>query len=162
MSLFDRELMRAWSSYRVLVDFAVPLRYAYRWCTDYTSQDGKYAGEDKSIHLERRIIERNRRRLVFENLYDAGNGWGWERHVVTLLPPRRWRSVGRGNLQESVLNYSLFPISDRRTRLQMRWKSRPIGRGPRPSREQVQRYVTQLWKRRARFLRREYLRSLRS
>lgn len=152
--------MRAWRHYLVSVEFGASLAYAYRWCTDYTTQDGKYAGEDKSIHLERRIIDRSRRRVVFENLYDAGKGWAWERHVVTLHPPRRWHSEGQGNLQESVLDYSLFPISDRRTRLQIRWKSRPIGRGPRPSQQQIERHVTQLWKRRARFLQREYRRSL--
>ena len=154
--------MRAWRRYSVSVEFRAPLAFAYRWCTDYTAEDGKYAREDKSIHLQRRIIERSRRRVVFENLYDSGRGWGWERHVVTLLPPRRWHSVGRGNLHESVLDYSLLPISVRRTRLRMRWKSRPVDRGPRPSRQQVERYVTQLWRRRARFLEREYLRSLRS
>lgn len=150
--------MSSWRSYRVSVEFRVPLSFAFRWCTDYTPEDGKYGGEDKTLNLQRRIIERSRRRVVFENLYDDGKGWGWERHVVTLHPPNRWHCVGRGNHGESVLDYSLTALSDRRTRFEMRWRSRPVGpdQGPRPTVNRVERYVTQLWKRRARFLERDY------
>lgn len=154
--------MSAWRKYRISVEFPVPLGFAYRWCTDYTADDAKYGGEDKTLHLQRRIIERSGRRVVFENLYDQGKGWGWERHVVTLRPPRHWHSVGRGNHHESVLDYSLTAISKNRTRFDMRWKSRPVGhgRGPRTPVDRVERYVTQLWNLRATFLVREYRLSL--
>lgn len=148
----------AWRSYRVSVDLPAPLRFAYRWCTEYTADDAQYAGEDRTIHLQRRIVERGSRRVVFENLYDAGRGWAWERHVVTLRPPNRWHSEGWGNYHESLLDYELVPLSEETTRLTMRWRSRPVGlaSGPRTPRRAVERYVTTLWERRAKALGTEY------
>lgn len=156
--------MATWRQYRISVDFHVPLSFAYRWCTDYTPEDGEFSGEDRTIHLERRIIDRSPGRVEFENLYDQGGGWGWERHVVTLRPPDRWHCVGRGNYHESILDYQLVPLTDRSTRLNMVWRSRPVGvaPGPRPARPAVQRHVTGLWKRRARALELEYRSRLRT
>ena len=150
--------MSSWRNYGISVIFRAPLSFAFDWCTDYTPDDGKYAGEDKSIHLRRRIISKSRRRVVFENLYDVPSGWGWERHRVNLLPPNRWHCEGRGNYHESVLDYRLIPLSRNRTRLEMRWKSRPaeLATGPRPSRQAVERAVANLWKRRARALERDF------
>lgn len=155
--------MAAWRRYRVRVEFQAPLPFAYAWCTDYTPEDAKYAGEDRTIHLQRRIIVRSRRRVVFENLYQVGKGWGWERHEVTLFPPRQWHSEGKGNYHESVLDYELRERPGGRTQFRMSWRSRPIGlgRGPRPDRRLVERYVTSLWKRRAKVLAREYRQSRR-
>ena len=155
--------MGAWRYYRVSMVFDVPLRFAFRWCTEYTPLDGRYGGEDRTIHLKRRIIERGTRRVVFENLYDEGHGWGWERHVVSLFPPNRWHSVGVGNFHESILDYTLTPVSPTRTRFDMRWKSRPPGlaRGSRPPIREVEAYVSDLWTRRARALRQEYRAHLR-
>lgn len=152
--------MAPWKRYRVSVEFDVPLAFAYRWCTDYTPEDGKYGGEDKTLHLQRRIIEKRGRRVVFENLYDEGKGWGWERHVVTLFPPRRWHCEGKGNHHESVLDYTLTALPRDRTRFNMRWRSRPVGptAGRRPSAAVVEGYVAQLWRRRAKFLERDYRR----
>lgn len=153
--------MRRWKSYQVSVTFRAPLRFAYRWCTSYTSEDAKYGGEDRTIGLERRIIRRDSREVVFENLYRAGRGWGWERHVVTLHPPNRWHSEGKGNYQESVLDYELAELPGNRTRFNMRWRSRPIGlaKGRRASKELVEGYVARLWRLRAKALEHEYRKS---
>ena len=149
-----------WRNYHVVVEIRAPLAFVFRWCTDYTPEDARYGGEDKTIHLKRKIIERRKRRIVFENVYDEGKGWGWERHVVTLQPPNRWHSEGHGNYHESVLNYQLTPLSAEATRFEMRWKSRPVGlfRGARPRAPVIERYVEQLWKKRARALESEYRR----
>ena len=153
--------MPGWRTYRVTVDFDVPLAFAFRWCTDYTPHDGMFSGEDRTIHLQRRIIERTNRRVVFENLYDEGRGWGWERHIVTLHPPNRWHCEGKGNHQESILDYTLTALPGSRTRCDMRWRSRPVAhsRAARPSAVDVESYVTGLWKKRARSLKREYQQS---
>jgi hypothetical protein len=150
--------MASWRAYHVSVDMQAPLSFVYRWCTDYTPHDGKYGGENKTIHLKRRIIEKKHRRVVFENLFDVGKGWGWERHIVTLRPPDRWHCEGSGNYQESVLDYRLTPLPGGRTRFDMRWKSRPMGlsEGARPRASSIEAHVTELWKRRARALEREY------
>lgn len=136
----------------------VPLNFAYRWCTDYTAEDGKYAGEDRTIHLQRKILARNRRRVVFENLYDVGDGWGWERHHVTLRPPNRWHSEGKGNQYETRLDYALTPVTVQQTCFDMTWRSRPIARkaGRRTPAKVVEAYVTQLWVLRARAMEREF------
>jgi len=140
------------------VELPVPLSFAFRWCTDYTAADRKYAGEDVSINLRRKVVSKSKRHVVFENLYDVGGGWGWERHTVTLVPPDRWHSHGIGNYHESVLDYALTAIDNHRTRLDMRWKTRRRGpsRGPRASGSRVEAYVAGLWRKRARHLERAY------
>jgi hypothetical protein len=154
--------MGAWRSYQVSVTFRAPLEFAYRWCTDYTPEDGRYAGEDRSLGLRRRIFLRRSRRVVFENLFNVGKGWGWERHVVTLAPLDRWRSLGKGNFQESTLSYRLKRLPRDRTQFLLRWRSRPTGlsSGPRASKKAVEAYVTGLWRRRARSLERDYRRTI--
>lgn len=144
--------------YHVSVEFRVPIKFAYAWCTDYRPDDGKYGGEDRTIHLQRRIISRSPRRVVFENLYEEARGWGWERHTVSLKPPTRWHSVGKGNRHESVLDYKLTGLPDGRTRFDMRWKSRPtpLAEGSRPSAHDVESYVKGLWQKRARAMERDY------
>jgi hypothetical protein len=153
--------MAAWRSFHVSVTFRAPLGFSYAWCTDYTPQDGKYAGEDRTLHLQRRIIKTSSRQVVFENLYDVGKGWGWERHVVTLLPPNRWHCEGKGNQDEAILDYELRPLSKETTRFDMRWKSRPIGsaHGRRTPASIIEEYVTKLWKKRAGALEHEYRKS---
>lgn len=155
--------MAPWRHYHVVMTFDVPLPFAFRWCTEYTPQDPKDAREDRTIHMKRRIVERGPRRIVLENLYDVGKGWGWERHVVTISPPSRWHSEGFGNYHESILDYTLTALSPTRTRLDMRWKSRPTGlaRGPRPAIHAVEAHVSELWAHRARALEREYRAHLR-
>lgn len=147
-----------WRSYRITAEFVVPLAFAYRWCTDYTPEDPRYAGEDRTIGLRRRIVSRSPRRVVFENLYDAGGGWAWERCLVTLRPPDRWHCETRGNYGESVLDYRLTAVGPDRTRLEMGWKSRPGGfaRGRRPGPAAVEAFVRRLWRRRATALERAY------
>ncbi len=150
----------AWRSFQINAEFRVPLWFAYRWCTDYGPDDPKYSGEDRLIHLQRRVIERSRKKVVFENLYDEGKGWAWERHVVTLHPPDHWHCEGRGNHSESVLDYRLTALSPDRTRLEMRWRSRPRQqtREPRPPAGVVETFVAGLWRRRGRALEQEYRR----
>ena len=150
-----------WRTYQVNVVLDAPLAFAFRWCTDYTPEDAKFAGEDRTIHLVRKIIERRKHRVVFENVYDQGRGWGWERHTVTLHPPDRWHSEGRGNYHESILDYKLSPLSEDRTRFEMHWRSRPVGLsvGPRPSAKIIERSVENLWRKRARALATEFRRS---
>jgi hypothetical protein len=62
--------------YHASVVFRAPLPFVFDWCTDYTEDDPKSAGKDSPIHLQRRIVERTTRRVVFENLYDEGLGGG--------------------------------------------------------------------------------------
>ncbi len=154
---------RSFHTYHVSLVFQAPLPFAFAWCTDYSPGDPKIAGEDRAFHLERRIVERGPRRVVFENLYDHGAGWAWERHTVTLRPPDRWHSDGYGNYHEVHLDYHLTPLERDRTRFDMRWSSKPTGlsRGPRSPEKAVERFVHRLWRLRGRALEREFRATLR-
>jgi hypothetical protein len=154
---------RGFRQYRVAVVFRAPLPFAYSWCTDYSPDDAKIAGEDKAFGLERRIVSRTRNQVVFENLYDHGKGWAWERHSVALKPPNRWHSDGYGNYREAHLDYELTELPGNRTRFDLRWVSRPIGlsTGPRSPTAAVERFVEKLWRTRGRALERDYRKSLR-
>lgn len=155
---------RDFRKYHIRVIFQAPLRFAYAWCTDYSPEDAKIAGEDKAFGLQRRVVSRGRDQVVFENLYDHGKGWAWERHSVTLKPPDTWHSDGYGNYHEAHLDYHLTELPGNRTQLDMRWVSRPIGlsTGERSPTSVVERFVQRLWRIRSRALEREYRRSLRA
>lgn len=147
--------------YHVSLEIRVPLPFAFEWCTDYTPEDGKYAGEDRSIGLVRRIIERTPRRVIFENLYNEGKGWGWERHVVRLKPPRAWHSDGIGSSFESHLDYRLTARPGDRTLFDMKWSSKPMPwcQGGRATPGLVEAWVARLWVAREKAMRPDYVES---
>lgn len=153
---------RGFRRFRISVVFRAPIRFAYAWCTDYSSEDPKFAREDARFRLQRRVVERTTRRVVFENLYEEEGGWVWERHTVTLSPPDRWHSDGVGVYQESHLDYRLTERPGGRTRLVMRWRSRPTvhDRGARRPKAVVERFVRELWRLRGRALEQAYRETL--
>lgn len=112
---------------RIRVAFRVPLDFAFAWCTDYTPQDGALEGES----YERKIVERTRRRVVFEDLEETESGWVWSRDVVTLRSPDRWHMEGVGNRRDVAAEYVLSRLPDDRTQLELRWRS---GKRRRPAR----------------------------
>lgn len=107
--------------YRIKVSFQAPLDFAFAWCTDYTPDDGKLEGES----YVRKIIERSPRRVIFEDLEEARDGWTWSREVVTLRPPDRWHMEGIGNKRDVMADYVLSRLPDDRTQLELRWRRRP-------------------------------------
>ncbi|MGC2288786.1 MAG: hypothetical protein WA688_02890 [Thermoplasmata archaeon] len=155
---------RGFREYHVSTVFRVPLRFAFEWCTDYSPEDAKITGEDKAFGLQRRIVQRNLRQVIFENIYDHGAGWAWERHTVTLSPPDRWHSDGYGNFHEAHLDYRLTELSGNQTQFDMRWKSKPtvLSTGARSPTAEVERFVQRLWRIRGRALEREYRTSKRN
>ena len=113
-----------WSgpAYRMQIDFRVPLDFAFAWCTDFSAEDGKLESET----YQRKVVERNRRRVVFEDLEETKDGWIWSRDVVVLSPPRRWHTDGVGNHRDYTADYVLTPLTDGQTRLDLRWRRRPL------------------------------------
>src|SRR6266550_3230412 len=81
---------------------------SFAWCTDYTPDDAKLEGES----YQRKIIERSRRRVVFEDLEETKDGWVWGQDVVTLLPPDRWHMDGVGNRRDVTADYKLTKLPD--------------------------------------------------
>ncbi len=119
-----RSQQRAWSpEYRIRIAFRVPLDFAFAWCTDYTPQDASLEGET----YQRKIVERTARRVVFEDLEEAKDGWFWSQDVVTLRPPNRWSMVGTGNRRDVTANYQLSRLPNGQTELSLGWRRQPKG-----------------------------------
>ncbi len=87
--------------YRIRVTFDAPIDYVFAWCTDYTPEDGNLEGETYT----RKIIERTKRQVIFEDLEETKTGWDWGRDVVTLRPPTRWHMKGVGNHRDVEADY---------------------------------------------------------
>jgi hypothetical protein len=137
--------MRAWPPpvYDMEAEFDAPLPFVYRWCTDYSAQDGALSGDG----YERRVIQRSKRRVVFEDLWWESDGWRWRRYDVTLLPPRGWRAESIGNVRDLESVYRLTELPDERTHLFLRVRRRP---GPRsngqPTKKAFENEVESMWK----------------
>ena len=148
-----------WSpEYRILVTFRVPLDFAFAWCTDYTPQDASLEGEA----YERKIVERTRRRVVFEDLEESAFGWIWGRDIVTLLPPNRWHMDGAGNRRDVTADYVLTRLPDGRTLLDLRWRRRPrVPEAKSLTKAQREAEARIAWKRFGAAMERDYRRSRR-
>jgi hypothetical protein len=111
--------------YELQVEFDAPVDFVYKWCTDYTPQDGKFEGEDYS----RRIVRRSAREVVYEDLSDSPEGWFWARHIVRLMAPNHWHSNSVGSHRMYSLDYRLTKLPGNRTRLTMSARRRQYGIG---------------------------------
>jgi len=146
------------TEYRVATVLRVPLPFAFRWCTDFRSDDARREGET----YERRILERTARRVVYEDLESTPAGWRWSRHVVTLRPPNRWHSESVGNYRDAKLDYVLTQLGPDRTRFELIWKRRASALGGRPpSRRSVERSTLHAWRQFAAQMEKDYRRSRR-
>lgn len=133
--------------------FRAPLSFAYRWCTDYSSTDSKLEGQ----RFTRRVLRRDARRVVYEDLDRTEGGWTWARWTVSLQPPDRWHGVSIGNYRSWSAEYRLRALADGRTEFQFRGKRRATGLAPRaPPRADVQKELNQIWKRFVRALETDY------
>lgn len=146
-------------AYHVTADFQAPLPFVFRWCTDYQPEDNRLEKEEYA----RKIIERTSTRIVYEDLFEADDGWRWARHVVTLHPPDRWHSESVGNYRTATLDYVLAELANGKTHLDLRWRRRPTAL-PRktPSKAEIERSSTTGWRNYGKALERDYRRSVRS
>jgi hypothetical protein len=151
---------RSWvgPEYHIRVTFRVPLAYAFGWCTDYTPEDAKLEGDS----YQRKIVERTRRRVVFEDLEETKDRWIWSREVVTLQPPNRWHMDGVGNHRDVTADYVLSSLPDGRTRLDLRWRRRPKDpAAAKLTKAQREASALRAWKRFGAAMERDYSRSRR-
>lgn len=144
--------------YRIRAELDAPLPFVLRWCTDYRPDDARRAGE----RYARRILVRQRRRIVFEDLWWEADGWRWRRYDVRIRPPDRWRADTVGNVRDGRIDYRLARIGPERTRLTLSMRRRPGVRSRRqPSRRELEGELTQLWANLGRALAAEYRRTRR-
>jgi hypothetical protein len=144
--------------YEIRPTFRAPLPYVFSWLTDFSSDDP--ALDDGNYR--RKIIERNRRRVVLEDLTETPKGWEWYRTTVTLFPPDRWHAELRGNVPDWSLDYRLTALGTDRTLLTIRWRMRgpASDRGRKnPSKSATEQMMRGIWKNFARSLERDYRRT---
>jgi hypothetical protein len=145
--------------YQVHAVFRAPMRFAFRWCTDFSSEDPQLERDD----YERKIIARSPRRVVFEDLEETKDGWNWARKTVRLQPPNRWAMESVGNRTDVRAEYRLSELPGGRTQFELRWwrraKRPPLMRMTKSERE---RSTTIAWRRFAAALARDYRRSRRT
>lgn len=139
--------------YRLTVTLEAPLPFAFAWCTDYRADDATRAGE----RYERRILQRSRNRILYEDLWSQKDGWVWRRYDVRTRPPDRWHADSWGNQRDASLDYLLTPLSEDRTRLDLVMHRRPAsGRSYQPSKRALEAELKVLWSNYARALARDY------
>jgi hypothetical protein len=147
--------MKKWTGpeYHVTAVFRAPLPYVFEWCTDFQSDDARLEQEG----FERKILERTSRRIVYEDLEWAHDGWHWAQYVVTLSPPNRWHAESVGNYRDATLDYVLTEMPRGRTRLDLTWRRR---RGPKGARvlpkQRMERDSARAWRSFARALEHDY------
>jgi hypothetical protein len=139
--------------YAVRLTIRAPLPFVYGWCTDYTSQDGRYSGEG----YERRIIRRSLKRVEFEDLYDTEAGWVWIHRSIRLLPPNAWHADSTGSDRALSVDYRLRRGAGITTELSIRAARRPYGIGRmNPRKASWEAGVARSWANFARVLERDY------
>ena len=151
-------MARRWPGprYEVSSTFRVPLPFAFRWCTDFTSNDPQYSAES----YKRRILQRSDHRVVLEDLYDTPGGWIWIRRTIRLQPPARWHADSIGSDRALSVDYRLASLSEGRTRLTIRARRRPFGIGVKnPPKSRWERSVASNWAKFGQAMEAEYRRS---
>ncbi len=99
--------------YRFTIDLAAPIEFVFRWATDYRANDASRSHQG----FERRVLERDQSRVVFEDLERQPGGWVWRRSAVVLRPPDRWHSHSQGSHRFAEVDYRLARLGPERTRL---------------------------------------------
>jgi len=144
--------------YVTRMTFEAPQEFCFDWCTDYSPKDAALEGEK----YLRRVIERRRDRVVFEDLAEMPAGWSWARYEVTLNRPRGWHMESVGIQRTVVGDYTLTPVNERRTRFELRYRRRPgllaFRRVPKSERDPQD---ARMWRKFKRALERDYRASLR-
>ncbi len=131
-------------SFHIRAEIRAPIDFVFRWCTDYRADDARRERE----RYARRVLERSRRRVVYEDLEDApAGGWSWSRYEVALLPPDRWTASSVGSHRRAELDYRLTRLGPERTRLDLRWTRWPSRLAPaRVARRSYERATALAWK----------------
>lgn len=139
--------------YEVRTKFRAPLGFVFRWCTDYSGQDGELSGEGYA----RKLLRRTRNLVVFEDLYTTDDGWVWIHREVSLRPPDGWHADSVGSDRALSVDYRLESVPDGGTLLTIRARRRPYGIGRRnPAKSVWERGVARNWGRLGRVLDRDY------
>ena len=110
--------------YHVTKVLSAPIKFAYKWCTDFRDSDPKITGSGN----KRRILEKTKARVIYTIRYKSGGRTLNAVNIVTLHPPRSWHLDSRGEEDDEVGEYTLSTLGPSRTKLDMKfieyWKTR--------------------------------------
>jgi hypothetical protein len=144
--------------YEIRVTFRVPLDFAFRWCTDYNSDDPGLEGES----YRRQVLERRKDHVVYEDLDSTPAGWMWSRWNVVLKPPDRWFGRAVGNYRGWNVRYRLSARPGGRTELWLRGRRHPMQLGTvNPRKSELEAELRANWTKFGRAMEADYRRSLR-
>ena len=139
--------------YRVRATFRAPIKYVLNWCTDYSSKDAALEQDD----FQRRVLQRSKNRVVYEDLYDTPSGWMWSHWTVTVHPPNLWHGESVGSHRRWSVDYRLKSLADGRTELTLTGRRTPMGVATKnPPKADLERGLTQTWRHFSKALDRDY------
>lgn len=99
--------------FRVSKTISAPLRFVYRWCTDYRASDPKITGSKS----KRRILLKTQHRAIYVSTYTSRGEPRTIVNVVTLHPPTGWHLDGIGDEIDEKVDYVLTKLGLGKTRL---------------------------------------------
>jgi hypothetical protein len=142
-------------SYEVSKTINAPLDFVYAWCTDFRGDDLKMIGSKN----RRNIHERTKKRVIW-TVEGMKLPSGTEPvRVVWLRPPAAWHleTCGDGN---EIWDYKLTPVGKNKTRLDMRFSETSTDKAKLQSKEDYMAETLDHWNKYARFLERDYEKSV--
>jgi hypothetical protein len=144
--------------YEIRTEFRAPLEFAFRWCTDYSTDDARLEKET----FQRRVLRRTKKNVVYEDLDTTPEGWMWSRWSVRLDPPGHWHGESIGNYRTWSIDYRLRSLPDGRTEFRMTGQRRPVGLARRnPSKRAMEANLRTIWKNFGKALEADYRKSRR-
>jgi hypothetical protein len=139
--------------YEIREVFQAPLAFAYRWCTDYQSDDSNRSGET----FRRKVLQRTARRVEYQDLDEKKDGWVWRHTIVTLRPPNGWNAHSEGNFRNFEIAYRLKALPDGTTEFHLRGvrQATDFG-GKNPPKAKLERELHVMWGNYGKALARDY------
>jgi len=130
-----------------------PFGFVYDWCTDYRESDPKITGSKS----KRKILLKNKRRVVYVVNYRSQGKSRSAVDVVTLYPPKAWHLDFTGDEDDEIGDYVLTSLGPRKTRLDMKFKEHYKIRKA-PTKAQDVKQIHEIWDKYVAALERDYSR----
>ncbi len=134
--------------------FDVPIKFAFNWCTDYSSEDSKILGSK----YPRIILEKTKKRVVYASYKNGSDGKPkLAVRVVTLYPATySWHLDYFAEEDLELGEYKLTKLGKNKTKLDMTLKNR-WKQGEGPSKEKFESETKNVWDKFAPALERDYV-----
>ena len=99
---------------RISKEVAVPIRYAYDWCTDFRTDDGKFSGSGPSF----RVLRLSKDRIVrVRSSSKRSDSLKVAVELIRLHPPDAWHLDQIDEADLNTVDYKLTRVGAKKTRL---------------------------------------------